>query len=159
MNVRNREAFGSAFQTDLLVEDDCHFTRCIGTYHARWNFKNTNSKEGLVFRQGSWALWLKGMQQWILIFPWNTFSVHCRGEILQITTCCLWQALPHLHWWPVPGSTPLSHCSPEHKTKHLSPEIKSNILSVLLQEWQKFKHSVLQHPIIHGQWMNPFIMS
>lgn len=154
MNVRNREAFGSAFQTDLLVEDDCHFTRCIGTYHARWNFKNTNSKEGLVFRQGSWALWLKGMQQWILIFPWNTFSVHCRSQL----------AVCDKHFHTCTGDlylgAPLCHTAhPEHKTKHQSPEIKSNILSVLLQEWQKFKHSVLQHPIIHGQWMNPFIMS
>lgn len=89
VNVRNREAFGSAFQTNFMVEDDCHFTRGTGTYYARWNFKKTNIAEGQVFSQGSCVL--KGMQQWTLLFPWHTFSVHCRGNSANHNSP------PHLH--------------------------------------------------------------
>lgn len=103
MNVRNREALGSAFQMDFMVEDDCHFPRGIGSYYAWWNFKKTNIKEGPVFSQGNCALWLKGMQQWISLFPWNTFGVPCRGNSadhnsLSIVTSTSTPALVNCTW-------------------------------------------------------------
>lgn len=42
VNARKRKAFGSAFQTHFLVENDCNFTGGISTYYTWRNFKKTN---------------------------------------------------------------------------------------------------------------------
>lgn len=79
----------------------------------------------------------------------ETPSVFTAEGILKITTACTGE----LCW-----GTPLCHTAhPKHKTKHQCPGIKSNILSVLLQEWQDLSTQVLQQPVIHGQWVEQSI--
>lgn len=149
MNVRIREAFGSAFQTDFLVEDDCHFTRAIGTYYARWNFRKTNIKERLVFSQGTCALRLKGMQLDFTI-PLNTFSVYCRGNSVDhnsmpIVTSTSTPALVNST-----REHPMSHCTPQIQNKAPKPRNQKQYFVRVATKMPKFKHSVLQQPVIHG---------
>lgn len=88
----------------------------------------------------------------------ETPSVFTAEGILQITTACLpSQAPPHLHWWTVPGNTPMSHCTPQIQNKAPQPRNRKQHFVCVATKVAKFKHSVLQQPILRGQWVEESI--